>query len=812
MARRKNAAPTLDLTAIVPPTPVDAAELVDGNYRDYALYVIGDRAVPSVADGLKPVARRILWEMFEGQRATPDRPHVKCARISGAVIGRWHPHGDGAAYEALVRLAQPYSQRAPLIDFHGNYGSPDFAAASSRYTEARLADLGMVLLDEVRDGTVAMVPNYDETETEPAVLPSPVPNLLINGSYGIAVGIASFIPPHNPLEVVAAARHLIARPKATVDELLEIVTGPDFPDAAVVVNGDELNDIYRSGEGTVRVRGTWEIDEGKRGERIVITSLPYSDGSTASSKTFIEKVVAGLGEGTISGIEDIVNETADDKLRIVIELARGITASQVVPMLLRPGVGLQTSNSVRLNALDADGNPQRYNIRTILEAWVAHRVACITSRSLRRIDVATDRLHVLTGLLAVLLDIDRAIAIIRGADDVAEARAGLMEAFEIDEVQANYVLDLTLRRLTRLARIEVDKESAALQAELNRLTKLLASPTRLRRQVGVEMDAAAKRLGWTDDAERWQRTTEITVESPVTPTVAVLDEPVEIVVATDGYTQAFRNGSRAKEIKDHQEMLRVSTSTATQLVVIGSSGQMHRSLAASFSGDRATPIQNVVAVDPAERLLWFGQSDDLPSDVLLVTSSGTIKRLAGDDLTGGDRKGGVSLIKLDAGERVVAMLPFDDATPLLIATAGGQGIRFVPTDVRPMGRNAAGVRGIKLADGDSVIGAGAAPDGAEVFVGHEKGAAKRVDAAEFPVQGRAGKGVRLSVPGRHGKVSALFLLDDDPRFTAVTTDGNVVDVNRQAVTAATRDAGPAKVRSFGSVIAFRLDRTESGAD
>lgn len=810
MARRKNAAPTLDLNAIIPPTPVDAAELVDNNYRDYALYVIGDRAVPSVADGLKPVARRILWEMFDGQRATPDRPHVKCARISGAVIGKWHPHGDGAAYEALVRLAQPFSQRAPLIDFHGNYGSPDFAAASSRYTEARLAALGMVLLDEVRDGTVEMALNYDETESEPVVLPAPVPNLLINGSYGIAVGIASFIPPHNPLEVVAAASHLIAHPKATVDELLDIVTGPDFPDAAVVVNGDELNDLYRSGEGTVRVRGTWEIEQGKRGEHIVVTSLPYSDGSTASSKAFIEKVVAGLGEGTISGIEDIVNETADDKLRIVIELARGISASQVIPMLLRPGVGLQTSNSVRLNALDADGNPQRYNIRTMLEAWVAHRVDCITSRSLRRIEVATARLHVLTGLLAVLLDIDRAIAIIRGADDVAEARSGLMEAFEIDEVQANYVLDLTLRRLTKLARIEVDKESSDLQAELGRLGKLIASPTRLRRQVGVEMEAAAKKLGWTDDAERWQRTTLITVESPVTPTVAVLDEPVDIVLASDGYTQAFRNGSRSKEIKDHQEMLRVSTSTATQVVVIGGGGQMHRTLAASFNSDKPTPIQNVVAVDPAERLLWFGLSDELPTDLLLVTSGGTIKRIAGDDLAGGDRKGGISLIKLGADERVVALLPFDDTAPLLIATAGGQGIRFVPDDVRPMGRNAAGVRGIKLADGDAVIGAAPAPDGTEVLVGHAKGAAKRVGVDELPVQGRAGKGVRLSVPGRHGAVSALFALDDAAQFTAVTASADVVQVNRQAVTAAARDAGPAKVRSFDGVIAFRLDRAAGG--
>lgn len=808
MARRKSAAPTLDLNAIIPPTPVDAAELVDGNYRDYALYVIGDRAVPSVADGLKPVARRILWEMLDGQRATPDRPHVKCARISGAVIGRWHPHGDAASYEALVRLAQPFSQRAPLIDFHGNYGSPDFSAASSRYTEARLDGLGMVLLDEVRDGTVAMVPNYDETETEPVVLPSPVPNLLINGSYGIAVGIASFIPPHNPLEVVAAARHLIAHPKATVDQLLEIVTGPDFPDAAVVVNGDELNDIYRSGEGTVRVRGTWEIDEGKRGERIIVTSLPYSDGSTASSKTFIEKVVAGLGDGTISGIEDIINETADDKLRIVIELARGISASQVIPMLLRPGVGLQTSNSVRLNALDADGNPQRYNIRTMLEAWVGHRVACITSRSLRRIEVATARLHVLTGLLAVLIDIDRAIAIIRGADDVAEARSGLMEAFTIDEMQANHVLDLTLRRLTKLARIEVDKEAADLRTELDQLEKLVASPARLRRKVGAEMDAAAKRLGWTDDAERWQRTTRIAVESPVTPTVAVLDEPVEIVVAADGYAQAFRNGSRSKEIKDHQEMVRLSTSTATPLVVIGDTGQMHRTLAASFVGDKATPIQNVVAIEPAERMLWFGRSDDLPTDLLLVTSSGTIKRLGGEDLAAGDRKGGVSLIKLDTGDKVVALLPFDDTRPVLIATADGQGIRFVPTDVRPMGRNAVGVRGIKLAAGDTVVGACPAPDGAEVFVGHDKGAAKRVELAGFPVQARAGKGVRLSLPKKHGPVSALFLLDDATQFTVVTTAGDVATVNRQAVASAARDAAPAKIRLFDGVAAFQLERRD----
>ncbi len=538
-----------------PPTPpqaADAVELVERNLLDYALYVIGDRAVPSVADGLKPVARRLLWGALNGAPpAIPGRPTVKCARVTGETMAKYHPHGD--SYLALVRMAQPFSLRAPLFEFQGNYGSPDFGPAASRYTETRLSPVAMALLAEVRDGTVDLVPNYDGLEVEPEVLPAGFPNLFVNGSYGIAFGMASHFPTHNPVEVCAAAQHLIANPKASVEELLAIVPGPDYPDPCTIVNGDELAAIYRSGTGQIRVRGTWIVEEARRGVRLIVTSLPYVNGSTGSSEEFIRGVVAAVEEGKLLGIDDVVNESAKGETRIAIDLAKGVAPEQVVPALLR-FTNLQVTNPVRMHALDVHGVPQMYNLRTALEAWIAHRVDVVERRSRARIGVITDRLHLLDGLLTVLLDIDAAIAIIRGSDDVAEARAGLMARFELDEVQANYVLDLTLRRLTRLARVELEKEQTALQRELARLEALVASPGKLRRQVGTELAEVANMFVGIE------RHTEITTAALPSATVAIPDEPMELVVLDSGYVQAFKASAKVRTPREGVVVRRIASS------------------------------------------------------------------------------------------------------------------------------------------------------------------------------------------------------------------------------------------------------------
>ena len=790
---KQGGARTPQLFEPLPPTPpqaADAVELVERNLLDYALYVIGDRAVPSVADGLKPVARRLLWGALNGSPpAVPGRPTVKCARVTGETMAKYHPHGD--SYLALVRMAQPFSLRAPLFEFQGNYGSPDFGPAASRYTETRLSPVAMALLAEVRDGTVDLVANYDGLEVEPEVLPAGFPNLFVNGSYGIAFGMASHFPTHNPVEVCAAAQHLIANPKATVDELLEIVPGPDYPDPCTIVNGDELAAIYRSGTGQIRVRGTWTVEEARRGVRLIVTSLPYVNGSTGSSEEFIRGVVAAVEEGKLLGIDDVVNESAKGETRIAIDLAKGVVPEQVIPALLR-FTNLQVTNPVRMHALDVRGVPQMYNLRTALEAWIAHRVDVVERRSRKRIEAITERLHLLDGLLTVLLDIDAAIAIIRGSDDVAQARAGLMARFELDEVQANYVLDLTLRRLTRLARVELEKEQTALRRELARLEALVASPGKLRRQVGTELADVATMFAGIE------RHTEITTAALPSATVAIPDEPMELVVLDSGYVQAFKASAKVRTPKEGVVTHRIAASTATHLVALTETGQLYRVIGASFPTDKPTAAVNLLTGVTKERILRWDSAASIPDDLLLVTSAGTIKRIAGDDLAGGDRKGGISIIKLEPGETLVAVLPFTPEEPYLLVTAKGQGIRFVPADVRPMGRTAAGVRGIKLADGDRVVGAASAPDGTDVIVVHTKGAAKRVAAIEFPVQGRAGKGVRAAAPGgRYGDISVIARAG---ALSARLANGTVVEFPVSTAVSVARDAAPAKIRGFDGVV------------
>jgi DNA gyrase subunit A len=750
--RAKSDAPTLPLGP-APIDAVDAAEIIAEKYRTYALYVVGDRALPDVRDGLKPVHRRILWGMLTmSPSATADRPHQKCARIVGAVIGLFHPHGDSAVYEALVRLARPFALRAPLVDFHGNYGSPDFGPASSRYTEARLNAASNLLLAEVRAGTVDLIPNYDSQDEEPVVLPAAFPNWLVNGSYGIAVGMSSFMLPHNPREVCEAALTLIRRDKTSVDELCEIVKGPDFPDPAVIVNVADLPDIYRSGSGAIKVRGTWEFDDGPRLSRIVVTSLPYADGSTGSGKRFVEDAVAAIGEGRLAGIDDIIDETAEGRLRIVVVLSRGADRDTVLAGLLKY-TNLQVTNSVRMNALDAHGVPQTYNLRTALEAWIQHRIEVIDRRSRRRLAWIADRLHVLDGLLAVLLDIDAAIAIIRGSDDVAEARGRLKERFSIDDVQANFVLDLTLRRLTRLAQVEVEREAAELRTEQAGLEDLVSSDANLRKQVGVELKAAAKVF------EGVGRTTVIdaaavgSFDALLTPgsaeaLAALPDVPTTVHVTADRAVCTLPPG---KTLPTGAEGRSFDTTTRTQVIVYTVSGQMHR-VAAGDLPKKPVPLDGILGLK-GDAVLDVYPAALFADEILIATSGGSVKRVAPDELVGGDRKGGIATVKLDEGETVVAVLPCT-GNEFALFTSDGQGIRFEATDVRPMGRAAAGVRGVKLAGGERVVGAVNTARATQIALAHRSGAAKKFDLAELPVQGRGGRGVRVSVAtGRHGKVA-----------------------------------------------------------
>ena len=812
MAKAKKSAAVATADFVETIVELDATEALDADYGDYAKEVIDDRAVPRAADGLKPVHRRILWDMF-GQRLFPDRPFVKTARVTGDTMALYHPHGDASIADALARLAQPFSNLVPLLDFHGNYGSPDFGPAAARYTECRLGWAGMLLLGDIEQGTVPMIENYEGSTSEPIVLPAEFPNALVNGSNGIAVGLSSYLPPHDPTEVIAAAQHLIANPKASIQDLMQHIIGPSFPSPSVVVNGADLLDIYTAGVGRVVVRGCWEVEDLGRGrQQLVITSLPYDDTKTGSAETFMEKLLDAIDSGNMAGIVSPNDESSDGRTRITLGLAAGVSADQVIPALLK-WTNLQVTNKVQMHFLDSDGRVRLYNLRTLLREWVNHRIAVITQRSINRLAKIDERLHRLRGFLAVLVDIDRAILIVRTSKTRAVARPALMVAFEIDEEQANAVLDLNLGQLTEDAVIEFQKETKELEKEHARLTKLLGSPTALRRQVGIELE------GITEQFAHAERVTDITTIDTPKPSRAalVLEEPVIVVITSDGYLQSFKASSKAKP--KGVVLRQLETTTIQNVVAITNGGKLFRALAASIPGDKPTAAVNVLpGIEPADRIVGWWTDASMPADLLLVTSDGSIKRIAGDDLAGGDRKGGIVIIKLDAGATVVAAVDItdqmpagqpedalfsdDDAVgpagpPVLIVTHNGQSIRF-PLDIRSMGRAAAGVRGIKLAAKDFVASALIAHDATDLVIVHTTGAAKRITADQLPMQRRAGQGVRCTVVGsRQGYVALVGVVGP----TMAKVGDEWIDVMLGlGVATGDRSAAPAKIRGFDGAI------------
>ncbi len=789
---------------------LDATEALDADYGDYAREVINDRAVPRAADGLKPVHRRILWDMYT-QRLFPDRPFVKTARVVGDTMALFHPHGDASISDALARLAQPFSNLVPLLDFHGNYGSPDFAPAAARYTETRLGWAGMLLLGDIDQGTVPMVENYEGSSVEPLVLPAEFPNTLVNGSNGIAVGLSSYLPPHHPPEVFAAVQHLLARPDASVDDLMTYVIGPSFPSPCTVVNGADLVDIYRAGVGRVVVRGAWEVEDLGRGRlQLVVTSLPYDDTRTGSAETFMEKLLDAVDAGDIGGIATANDESSDGRTRITIALSSGIHAEAVIPALLKY-TNLQVTNKVQMHFLDADGRVRLYNLRTLLTEWIRHRIAVITQRSLNRLDKIEQRLHRLRGFLAVLLDIDRAIAIVRGSKTRTVARAGLCEAFGIDDEQATAVLDLNLGQLTEDAIIEFQQETEALIAEAATLSTLLASDSLLRQRVGIELAAVTEQF---DHVERVTVITTLDTPKP-SKSALVLEEPISVTITGDGYVQGFKASSKAKP--RGTVVRRFDTVTTRNLVAITASGKLFRALAASIPGDKPTAAVNVFqGLESTDRVVAWWTDETLPGDLLLVTTDGSIKRIGSDDLAGGDRRGGIVIIKLDTGTSVVGVLGLADAAaagpasdtlfdtgdtgggpPILLVTRLGYSIRFA-LDLRPMGRSAAGVRGIKLSTNDRVVSAVVADDRADLVIMHASGSAKRIEGDQFPIQRRAGVGVRCTVTaGRHGLVElvapagqAWVRVGDEWTETAFGT----------GVATGGREQTPAKIRGFEGII------------
>jgi DNA gyrase subunit A len=805
MARRKS---TNQLT-LEPPSEVPTrtlAEEVEAAFLEYSMSVIVSRALPDVRDGLKPVQRRILWAMWDSN-LRPDRPFVKCARVVGDVMANYHPHGDASIYEALVRMGQPFSLSAPLIDKHGNFGSPSDPPAASRYTECRLSELAMQVLAGIDEGTVDHEPNYDASRTEPVVLPARFPNLLINGSQGIAVGMATNIPPHNLVEVCNAAAKLIDKPDATLGELMRIVKGPDFPTGALIMGDDGIKDAYKTGRGTVRVRALHTIEDLPRrgGQAIVLTEVPFQTSVDAIAGKVAELVEAGK----IDGVRDIRNESGQGKTRLVIEL-RPDTNPQIVLNNLFKHTPAQGTFPVNMVAL-VDGVPHTITLRDALQGWLDHQVEVVRRRTQFRLEKAEARLHIVEGLVKALDMIDAIVKAIRASKDRAAARDALMaKRFGFSEIQANHILDMPLGRLTQLGREELEKEKADLVARVKELKRILAKRDVLMGVIKDELIAVR-------DAHKAPRRTQIVADDTGSLDVESLveDEPFVVTVTARGYVRAVPERSRKAQVANPGERDAVAqvieTSALSAMLFFSDRGRAYRANVHELPKEKLTAAQNLFQFGDGEKVVAVldARLHEEHPNLVFVTASGGVKRTSlGEFAEASGRQNGIVAMKVADTDRVVAVFPGWDEYELFVATANGQGIRFVEEDVRPVGRSAGGIRAIRLKGDDRVVGACAVAHEEIVVIATEQGFAKRTAVDEFPVQTRGGAGVKAAkIDKARGKLVAVAPAGEEVAF--VTADSCLV-VPGHGVRAAGRDGGGSKTSPDGlqRVVAIVTDRDD----
>jgi DNA gyrase subunit A len=771
---------------------VDLSTEMQGSFLEYAYSVIYSRALPDARDGLKPVQRRILYQMADmGLR--PDRGHVKSARVVGEVMGKLHPHGDAPIYDALVRLAQPFSLRVPLVDGHGNFGSLDDGPAAPRYTEARLDAAALALTENLDEDVVDFIPNYDGQFQQPEVLPAAFPNLLVNGASGIAVGMATNMAPHNLIEVVAAATHLLENPQATLEELMEFVPGPDLPSGGIIVGLDGIKDAYAGGRGTFRTRAKVSVESlGPRRTGLVVTELPYLVGP----ERVIEKIKDAVTGKKLTGISDVTDLTdRNNGLRLVIGIKTGFDPDAVLQQLYRL-TPLEDSFGINNVAL-VDGQPQTLGLRELLRVYLDHRIRVVTRRSEYRLARRRERLHLVEGLLLAILDIDEVIQLIRGSDDGEQARTRLMEVFDLSQLQAEYILELRLRRLTKFSRIELEAERDSLQAEIDALVELLGSDVLLRAQVAKELDAAAEAYGTP-------RRTLLLNGGPVAPRsrsaapadLQIADSPVRVFLSATGrMVRAERDPDAPGQgivvptrRSKHDAVRSVVDGTARGDVgAVTSAGRLIRFSPVDLPSVPGNAVQ-LAAGTRADSYLGLSGTEHVVALVPLVgeppialgTASGVVKRVAASELS---NKHDVEIIALRDGDRVVGAAPASDGAELVFVAADAQLLRFDAASVRPQGRAAGGMAGVRLADGVEAIGffvVGRSDFDAVVvtvassttaLAGTDAGSAKVSAFSEFPAKGRATGGVRAQrlLRGENALVQAWVGVD--PR--AVGPDGAV---------------------------------------
>jgi len=803
--------------------PIEIQEEMERSFLEYSMSVIVSRALPDVRDGLKPVHRRILYGMWDtGLR--PDRPHVKCAKVVGDVMGRFHPHGDSAIYDALARMVQDFSLRHPLVDGHGDFGAPgpDGLPAAMRYTEARLAPLAMTLLEGIDEDTVDLVPNYDGTDEQPVVLPARFPNLLVNGSQGIAVGMATNIPPHNLGEVIDATCHLLKHPEATPDELMQFVKGPDFPTGGLILGRAGIREAYRTGRGSVKTRAVAEITELKGGvHQIIVTEIPYQ-----TAVEIIEKQIAeGIEAGNISGISAVDNLSAGGKPRIVVTLKRDASANVVLNNLFKY-TQLQTSFGVHLLAL-VDGVPRLVNLAEALVAYVVHQVEVVTRRSKFRLRKARDRAHIIEGLLRAIDMLDEVIATIRASEDRAEARSNLMaEPFSFSEDQANQILDMTLGRLTRLGRAELSEEMAALTATIRELEEILGDDSRLREVITRELEDVKARFG--DE----RRTRIVHDPGDLSAEDLIHDDEIVVTLTRAGYVKsvaadAFRTQSRGgrgvqgTRLKEEDLMREVVYTTAlSHLLLFSNRGKVYRLRAHEIPVKertaRGTPVVNLVSLEPGERIRAIVPTREFDPDryLLFATRTGQVKKTPFSEYDKSRREGFIAITLRD-GDELVRVLPAGGGDDVFMVTRLGSVIRFHESDVRPMGRGAAGVRGMKLRPRDEVVACDVSRPGVDLLIATDGGFGKRTKLDHFSPQARGGQGVRgIRLTERRGSVVAALMASLDEELLIVSSAGIVIRTAVREIAAQGRDATGVRVMNLeeGQTVAAVAPLTSTEED
>ena len=746
----------------------------------YAMAVNVSRAIPDVRDGLKPVHRRILYDMYNELSLTSDKPYRKCALIVGDVLGKFHPHGDSSVYDALVRLAQDFSIRCTLVDGHGNFGSVDGdPPAAYRYTEARLSKIAVEMLRDIEKKTVDFYPNFDDTREQPVVLPSRYPNLLVNGSDGIAVGMATSIPPHNLGEVIDGTIALLDNPDMDIDELIEYIPAPDYPTGALIMGRSGIKKAYKTGKGNAIIRSRTEIEEMPSGKsRIIVTEIPYQ----VNKAKLIESIAELVKQKRIEGISDVHEQSDRDGMRIVIEVKKDVSP-QVVLNLLFKHTQMQISNPMIMLAL-VDGTPKMLNLKEILEAYIKHQKDVVTRRTKFDLEKAQEREHILIGLVKALANIDEVVELLKKSRDRADAVVNLTERFELSEKQANAILDMRLQRLTSL---EVEK----LQAELAELEKLIADLKDILANPARVVEIIKKEMGEIRDKYADKRRSEISIDySDLDIEDLIEQEDIVVTVTHDGYIKRLavdeyrtqrRGGVGVTALKTKEEDFVenvIATNTHVPLLFFSNKGKVYRikgwQIPETGKNSKGRAMVNLLTLDEGEKInAYVPMPADSTGYLTMATKGGLIKRTNVDEFIRINTNGKIA-ISLTEGDELIGVQLTSGEDELLMASTGGKCIRFAESDVRATGRTSQGVRSIKMDAGEEVVDMTKVKDGVEVFTLTQKGYGKRSDISEYSLQGRAGKGVKAgNLTDKTGNIVNLKLVDPANDDIIIIADNGV---------------------------------------